>query len=81
MFECLKRGGCLLFVYISSLHRQIDGQKLFVQSLATELVELDFARKVGAHNVLDAFADRWFEGVLVDAIEVVLGICRSGYRC
>lgn len=55
----------------------MHGQVLFMQPLPTKLVELDLAREILTHNVLDALADRRLERVLVDLVEVVGGICTS----
>lgn len=55
--------------------RQVGGQILFVQSLATELIELDLIGEVATHNILDMFADGRLKIVFVNLGQVLGAIC------
>lgn len=41
-----------------------------MESLPTELVELNLSSEVPTHYILDLLADWWLKGILVDPIEI-----------
>lgn len=48
-----------------------------MQSLAAKLIELDLIRKVTSHYILNMFADRRLEVVLVDLGQVFGACCKK----
>lgn len=57
--------------------RQMGGQILFVQSLATELIELDLIGEVTTYNILNMLANGRLKVVLVDLGQVFGAICEE----
>lgn len=55
--------------------RQVSGQILFVQSLATKLIEFDLIGEVATHNILDMLADGRLKIVFVYLGQVLGAIC------
>lgn len=53
---------------LSSRASQVQRQSLSVQPLPAELIELDLPGEIPPHYVLDGFADRRFERVVVDLV-------------